>query len=133
MKKTTILKNKSTYACLKKYSFIACFYAFLIALPFLIFSCKANFPVAQQSGKEDMAYLIFVSEKQYAGKQIIVTIDDSEPFTAKVVKQSKANRRGTQYGIATGTRNLKVTYNGNTIFLKKIFVSTQEVKQVILP
>ena len=30
----------------------------LFALPLLLCSCKANFPVAQQSGKEDIAYLL---------------------------------------------------------------------------
>lgn len=105
----------------------------LFAMPILLFSCKANFPVAQQSGKEDMAFLLFVSSKEYAGKNIQVTIDNAQPFTAKVVKQKKANRRGTQYGISTGSRNVKVVYEGTTIYQKNIFVSTQEVKQIILP
>lgn len=105
----------------------------LFALPLMLVGCKANFPVAQQSGKEDIAYLLFVSGKEYAGKEVQVTVDNGQPFTAKVIKQKKANRRGAQYGIGTGNRNLKVTYDGNTIYLKKIFVSTQEVKQIILP
>ncbi len=105
----------------------------LLALPLLLFGCKANAPVAQQSGKEDIAYLLFVSDKEYANKEIQVTIDNGQPFTAKVVKQKKANRRGTQYGIATGSRNLKVTYEGQTVYQKKVFLSTQEVKQIILP
>lgn len=105
----------------------------LFALPLLLLGCKANFPVAQQSGKEDMAYLLLVSGKEYAGKEVQVTVDNGQPFIAKVVKQKKANRRGTQYGIGTGNRGLKVTYDGKTIYQKKIFVSTQEVKQIILP
>ncbi len=106
---------------------------YLLALPLILFSCKANFPVAQQSGKEDMAYLLFVSSKQYAGKDVQVTIDNGQPFTAKVVKGKKSNRRGTQYGIGTGTRTLKVSCDGKTLYEKKVFVSTQEVKQIILP
>ena len=105
----------------------------LLFLPLMLFSCRANFPVAQQSGKEDMAYLLFVSGNQYAGKNVQVSIDNAQPFTAKVVKAKKANRRGTQYGIATGTRTLKVSRDGKVIYEKKIFVSTQEVKQIILP
>ncbi|WP_308756520.1 hypothetical protein [uncultured Bacteroides sp.] len=105
----------------------------LLAIPILLVGCKANFPVAQETGKEDMAFLLFVGQKQYGGKSVEVTIDNAVPFQAKVVKSKKANRRGTQYGIATGTRNLKVTCEGKTIYQKKIFVSTQEVKQIILP
>lgn len=106
---------------------------YLLALPLMLFSCKANYPVAQESGKEDMAYLLFVSSNQYAGKDVQVTIDNGQPFVAKVVKEKKSNRRGTQYGIATGARTLKVSCNGKTLYDKKIFVSTQEVKQIILP
>lgn len=104
-----------------------------MALPLILSGCKANFPVAQESGKEDMAYLLFVSSDQYAGKDVQVAIDNGQPFTARVIKAKKANRRGTQYGIATGTRTLKVSCDGKQLYEKKIFVSTQEVKQIILP
>ncbi len=106
---------------------------YLLVLPLMLFGCKANFPVAQESGKEDMAYLLFISPDQYAGKNVQVTVDNGQPFTAQVVKAKKSNRRGTQYGIATGTRDLKVSCDGKMLYEKKIFVSTQEVKQIILP
>lgn len=106
-------------------------YVFLLAL--VLTGCRAHYPVAQQSGKEDMAYLLFVGQQEYGNKDVRVTIDESTPFTAKVVKAKKANRRGTQYAIGTGTRNIKVTCDGKTLYQKKIFVSTQEVKQIILP
>lgn len=105
----------------------------LLVVTTLLVGCKANFPVAQESGKDDVAYLLFVGQSQYGGKDVVVTIDNATPFTAKVVKAKKSNRRGTQYGIATGTRDIKVTSNGQTIYQKKIFVSTQEVKQIVLP
>lgn len=102
-------------------------------LPVILFGCKANLPVAQQGGKEDMAFLLLTSSKEYAGKEVAVIIDESQPFTAKVVKQKNANHKGTQYGVATGTRSLKVIHDGKTIYQKKIFLSTQEVKQITLP
>lgn len=105
----------------------------LFAIPILLTGCRANFPVAQESGKEDIAYLLFVSPNQYAGKEVQVKVDNNAPFTAKVVKAKKANRRGSQYGISVGTRTLTVSYNSKNIFQKKIFVSTQEVKQITLP
>ena len=104
----------------------------LLILPLLI-GCKANYPVTQQSGKEDMAFLLFISSDLYAGKNVEVIIDDKAPFEAEVVKAKKSNRSGTQYGISTGAHSLKVIYNGETLYEKKIFTSTQEVKQIILP
>ena len=80
-----------------------------------------------------MAYLLFVSSNEYAGEDVQVTIDDANSFTAKAVKQKNANRKGTQYGVATGTRSLKVSSNGKIIYQKKLFLSTQEVKHIILP
>ena len=105
----------------------------LFALPLLLFGCKVNYPVAQQSGKEDMAYLLFISSDEYAGKEVLVTIDNEQPFNAVGVAQKKSKRKGTQYGVSTGTRSLKVTYEGKTLYQKKIFLSTQEVKQIMLP
>ena len=106
---------------------------FLFALALLFAGCKSNFPVAQQSGKDDVAYLLFVGQNVYGGKDVQVTIDNGQPFTAQVVKSKKANRRGTQYAIGTGNRKLVVKSEGKTLYQKNIFVSTQEVKQIILP
>lgn len=105
----------------------------LLALPLLLAGCRAHLPVAQQSGMEDRAYLLFVSGNEYAGKTVSAQIDDAQPFQAEVVKQKKASRRGTQYGVGVGRRTLKVTCEGKTIYQKQIFLSTQEVKQIILP
>lgn len=105
----------------------------LFVIPLLLIGCRAHLPVAQESGKEDIAYLLFVSSNQYAGKEVQVKVDNNAPFTAKVVKAKKANRRGSQYGIAVGTRALTVSYDGKNIYQKKIFISTQEVKQIVLP
>lgn len=105
----------------------------LFALPLILFGCKANYPVSQQSGKADMAYLLFVSSDKYAGEKVQVNIDDAQPFTAKVVEEKNAHRKGTQYGVSTGTRALTVSCDGKIIYQKKLFLSPQEVKQIILP
>lgn len=104
----------------------------LFTVSLLLFGCKANYPVSQQSGMEDVAYLLFVSPNEYANKDVEVTIDNGQPFTAKVVKQKKALRRGTQYGVGTGKRELKVTCDGKVLYQKNVFLSTQEVKQILL-
>jgi len=102
----------------------------LAALALAVTSCKA--PVAQQGGKEDIAYLLFVSPSQYAGEVVQVSVDDTS-FDAKVVKEKRSKRKGCQYGIATGNRSIKVTSQGKVLYQKKIFVSAQEVKQITLP
>lgn len=103
-----------------------------ITLVLFLIGCKA--PVATQSGREDIAYLIFSSHKDYFGKEVNVTIDNQTNFKAKVVNSSKVNSSSTkQYGIATGRKKLVVTYGGSTIYQKEIFVSSQDTKVITLP
>lgn len=106
-----------------------------IALVCLLAACKTNYPVAQQSGKEDRAYLVFVGPKDtYGDGKYPVQVDiDGTSFDAKVVKPKTANRKGTQYGVATGRRNITVTFNGKTVYQKQLFLSSQETKIIDLP
>lgn len=104
----------------------------LMASLTLLCSC-AHYPVAQQSGKEDVAYLLFVSGREHIGETVEVTIDDATHFDAKVVKASKANRKGTQYGVGTGRKAIVVKADGRPIYSKQIFLSTQETKTITLP
>ncbi len=101
----------------------------------LLVSCKSSFPVAQQSGKEDMAYLVFVGPSSTYGngsKTVQVDVDGTK-FDAKVVKPKVANRKGVQYGVGTGRRNVSVTFNGKTVYSKQLFLSSQETKIITLP
>lgn len=106
---------------------------YLLGLALLLIGCRAHYPVEQETGLDDIAYLLFVGSDEYAGKKVYVTIDSDKTFEAKAVKQEKAHRRGTQYGISTGRHTVKVSSEGKVLYQKDIFVSTQEVKQIILP
>lgn len=108
---------------------------FMVFVASMLIGCKSNFPVAQQSGKEDMSYLVFVGPRQTYGngsKFVQVNVDGKQ-FDAKVVKPKTANRKGTQYGVAPGRRNITVKFNGQTIYQKQLFLSSQETKIITLP
>lgn len=106
-----------------------------LAIACLFMGCKSNYPVAQQSGKEDMAFLVFVGPlATYGNGSKTVQVDvDGTKFDAKVVKPKTANRKGTQYGVATGRRNITVMFNGKTVYSKQLFLSSQETKIINLP
>jgi hypothetical protein len=106
---------------------------FALGLVLLLCGCRAHYPVEQQSGKDDIAYLLFVSQKDYANKHVTVSLDGENTFEAKVVKAKDSYRKGTSYAIATGRRKINVEYKGNSIYNKEIFVSTQETKIITLP
>ena len=92
-------------------------FACVFALPLFLTACKT--PVAQQSGKEDIAYLLFISPKEYADREVTVVLDNQKPFNVKVVKEKNAKRKGTQYGVKTGSRNIKVTSGDKILYQKK--------------
>lgn len=107
----------------------------IMASVLMLTGCKTSFPVPQQSGKEDMAYLVFVGPKSTYGNGLHpVQVDvDGTKFDAKVVKPKTANRKGVQYGVAPGTRNITVMFNNNVVYNKKLFLSSQETKIINLP
>lgn len=107
--------------------------ALFVTLTLLLMTGCGSLPVAQQSGKDDMAALLFVSQKEYAGENLSIQLDDTQ-FEAKAVKAKKANRKGTVYSVAPGSRHLIVKDNhGEVLYDKMIFLSTQETKQIQLP
>lgn len=107
----------------------------MFAITCFLVSCKTSFPVAQQSGKEDIAYLVFVGPKEtYGNGSKLVQVDvDGNLFDAKVVKPKVANRKGTQYGVTTGNRHVTVKFQGKTIYSKQLLLSSQETKIINLP
>ena len=108
-------------------------FLFTSLLALLLVGCKANAPVAQQGGKEDIAYLLFVSSGGEYKSQMVQVDLDGQKYEAKVQKQKTANRRGTQYTAPVGTHQLIVSSNGRTLYSKKVFLSAQEVKTITLP
>ena len=49
------------------------------------------------------------------------------------VEAKDAHRKGTQYAVGIGTRSIKVTFDGKVLYEKKLFLSSQEVKKIMLP
>lgn len=103
-----------------------------IAITVFVFtSCKANYPIAQQGGKDDVAYLLFESSKNKS-YQIDVTIDNTTTFTAKTIKTKDSKNKGTSYAVKTGKRRIKVLKDGINIYEKYLFLSPQETKIITL-
>jgi hypothetical protein len=100
----------------------------------LLMGCRAHMPVAQQSGKEDVAYLLFVSQSGAYHKKAVTVDVDGQQYQAEGVRPKDAQRRGTQYSAPTGTHQLTVkSADGQVLYSKKVFLSAQEVKNITLP
>ncbi len=107
---------------------------FMCVMAILLTACRANMPVAQQSGKEDVAFLLFVSQSgQYHKKDLTVSVDNTS-YVAQGIKLKTSDRRGSQYTAPTGTHQLTVKNSaGEVLYSKKVFLSAQEVKTITLP
>ena len=103
----------------------------LLGLLLILGSCKVG-SYTQIVGEPDQAYLLFVSSHRYSDK-VQVSLDNKTNFDATVIKERKRTIKGTVYGIATGTRVIRVTQDGKLLYAGKIFISTQETKRIQLP
>ena len=65
----------------------------------LLVACKTSYPREQQSGKEDVAFLLFVSYKQYVNKPLTVVLDGGVTFTGNAVKVRKATYKRVSYAV----------------------------------
>lgn len=100
-------------------------------LVLIISSCKTG-TYTTHSGKEDIAYLQFVSSTSLAGKTVYVELDNGVYFNAKVNKERKAYNKPDLYTIQPGKRSVKVTFNNRVIYDSDIFVSQQSTKVIHL-
>ncbi len=100
----------------------------------LLAGCRANMPVAQQSGKEDVAFLLFISQNGAYHEQNLIVSVDNQTYTAQAIRSKDSDRKGSQYTAPTGTHQLTVKNSaGEVLYSKKVFLSAQEVKSIMLP
>lgn len=98
-----------------------------------LMSCRAHYPVAQETGKADVAYILIVRNHKADSKVTVTLTNPNVTFEAQTVKSKKANRRGYQYQVGTGTRDITVKgQNGEILYQSKIFLQGQEVKEIYI-
>jgi hypothetical protein len=106
---------------------------FITIAAFMVVACSVG-NISKSGGMDNQGYLQFVQGGSAVYNEgITVTIDDNPSFKAKVDKIKKMTVRGNTYAIKTGTRHLKVEYQGKILYEKNIVIATQETKQINLP
>lgn len=85
------------------------------------------------SGLENEAFLIFLGDPQNYDSGVEVTVDEKTSFSAEVQKKHTDRPKGKVYAISTGQHIVSVAHNNEIIYQKRIFVSAQETKKIILP
>ena len=106
-------------------------YVLITSLFLLSFGCTGI--KSETKSLENQAMLVFVGKPWKYRKGIDVSIDDEINFTGEVVKPNKDRPKGEVYAIPTGSHLLVVSYMGETIYKKNIFISAQETRKIYLP
>jgi len=104
-------------------------------------SCKiGEGSISTSRGLENESFLEFVGTAKNYKSGVDVNINDKTIFKAKVHNQrdgdyfpKKDRFKGEVYAISTGTHIVTVSYQGNVIYKKQIFVSAQENVKIVLP
>lgn len=120
---------------MKKYISVFKLFAALsiVAICFVLNSCRTSMPIGEQGGQADAGYILFTSEKTYANKQVEVNVNNGEAvFTAKVIKSAKSKSNGTSYQISTGKKSIVVLYKGEILYKGTIMLYPQETKVINL-
>jgi hypothetical protein len=99
----------------------------LITIALVLTSC-GSLSIAR--GLENDAFLEFVGTVPEYRDGVDVNIDGISYFKARVYNVD--NLEGDVYAISAGKHTVTVSYNGIVIYKKKIFVSSQETKRIIL-
>ena len=86
----------------------------------------------KSAGLENESYLEFVGPVKSYPEGVNVSIDNKINFKAVVHEDKVAYMKGEVYAISTGTHILKVSYNGQILYEKQIFIATQETKKIVL-
>ncbi len=112
---------------MKNVLLIVCFCLFVLT------GCKTGV-FTSEYGKEDVAFISLVSSDEMANKDVDVFIDDNTSFSAHVqkAKQSTEKHNGKLFSIKPGKRHMRIVYNGETIYEKDIYVSSQQTKLINL-
>lgn len=105
--------------------------ALILCCLIALVGCRANYPIAQETGQADVAYILIVRNHKADNKVTVSLTNPNVTFEAKTVKSKKSNRCGYQYQVGTGTRGITIKgQNGEILYQSKIFLQGQKTKEI---
>jgi hypothetical protein len=84
-------------------------------------------------GLEKAAFLEFIGNPSLYDGGIDIQLDNKLKFKAVVNKKNADRPKGTVYSISPGNYLITVSYNGEIVYQKQVYISYQETKMIVLP
>lgn len=106
-------------------------FKYLILISFILITSCGGIKT-KSTGLENEAFLEFVGPSGSYQNGVDVILDGKTSFKAIVHKDKVGYMKGEVYAIPTGTHALKVSYSGQVVYEKQIFVASQETKTIVL-
>lgn len=103
---------------------------FAAVVAFAFSSCGPHMYKTQSSGKDNVSYIIVLTESDYYENVTVVIDGTSHPY-GKVYKV-KAKRKAHPIITEPGRHNVKVVVNGSVVTDENVFLGLQETKMIVL-
>lgn len=88
---------------------------------------------SSSKGLDNQSFIaVHGSALAYSGG-VDVNVDDAINFKAEVTKYRKGRISSTVYAIKPGKHIITVSYNGEVLYKKQVFLSNQETREIHLP
>lgn len=84
-------------------------------------------------GLEKTGLLEFIGNPSLYDGGVDIQLDNKLKFKAVVNKKNTDRPKGTVYSISPGNHLITVSYNGEIVFQKQVYISYQETKMIVLP
>lgn len=108
-------------------------YLFISLLALLMVSCSPHQYKTMSSGKDDVSFVIILTEGGSYSQGVNLIVDDNQTHAVNKVYKQKMQRKAPVFKVSPGKHNLKITQNGNTIFDQNVVIGLQETRKIVLP
>ena len=105
---------------------------YLLIIGLFISGCTTGVRTLSK-GLDNNSYLEFIGDPDKYANGVTVVIDDNTQFTAFVNKPNAKKPKGSVYAIKDGQHTISVSSNSKVLYLQRVFISSQETRQINLP
>jgi hypothetical protein len=106
---------------------------YIIGLFLVVTSCTHIRSLSSGIENEGFLEFIYSNPKQTYEGGVNVSIDEKTTFIATVNKDKIKSSKGNIYSISSGTHTISVSYKGEILYKKQVFISSQQTIKIKLP
>ena len=108
-------------------------YLYISLLSLLMLACGPHQYNTMSSGKEDIGFVIVLTEQGSYSNDAVLLVDNQQSFAIEKVYKQKMQRKAPVFKLTPGKHNLKVTVKGQTVYDKDVIIGLQETRKIVLP